>query len=290
MISCIACTNNRQVVADAVLKIVKQTPPGDSKIGLIISSCSCVMMGVMYLLKKRASVVLGSAILEQDAMCSRMCMMLSTIVILSTGIWLFRADINKGLGTSNRDLIYVDPSLAILLALLIFRDGVRSIRASLNPEFSGGCGCCTSASKKAEQYNTPESTDMGRGLLSSCNDPCCAEKTDVATVVDDKPCGAASLPTRQPLSIPSRSVAATTSNDKDTCCKTGKLTSSSPLPTLLSGGRSVLVLSNLVQPHVLTDDEAHEGKTISTACRTNKKQNLLKKSRKKSPDSVKSLA
>jgi divalent metal cation (Fe/Co/Zn/Cd) transporter len=98
--------------------------------GVVIAALSITAMAILWRWKLRVAHALDSAALANDAACSRACMQLGSILLLgSLASWLFR-----GLG-------WLDACAALILALLVAREGLAMVRASRRKDFSGGCGC-----------------------------------------------------------------------------------------------------------------------------------------------------
>lgn len=114
----------------SVMQLASRHHPGTSVPGLVISSASLLFMVALWRAKLRAAKALDSRSLEGDAACSLACIQLSTILFLGSLIYLLAPA-----------LWWADAVAALLLAALITREGIASIRAALNPTFSGGCGC-----------------------------------------------------------------------------------------------------------------------------------------------------
>ncbi|MBL0212187.1 MAG: cation transporter [Holophagaceae bacterium] len=114
----------------AILQLVSGHHPPTTLPGLVISSLSLAFMFFLWRAKTRAAAALDSAALRSDAACSLACIRLSMVLfagsllfMLSPGLW------------------WLDGAAAILLGLLILKEGVEGIRAARAPGFTGGCGC-----------------------------------------------------------------------------------------------------------------------------------------------------
>lgn len=84
----------------------------------------------LFSAKRKVARGLNSAAMMKDADCSLACIKLSVVLFLGS---LMYAVIPS--------LWWADSVAAILIALLIGREGWEAIRAARHPEFSGGCGC-----------------------------------------------------------------------------------------------------------------------------------------------------
>ncbi len=91
---------------------------------------SLAFMGFLWQAKLRAAAALDNAALKSDAACSRACIQLSLVLLGGSLLFLL-----------SPRLWWVDGAAAILLALLIGREGLGMIRAARDPHFTGGCGC-----------------------------------------------------------------------------------------------------------------------------------------------------
>ena len=114
----------------AILQLASGRHPATTLPGLAISALSLAFMAFLWRAKRRAAEALDSAALRSDAACSLACLQLS--LVLFGGSLLFLASPRLG---------WVDGAAAILLALLIGREGILGIRAARDPRFTGGCGC-----------------------------------------------------------------------------------------------------------------------------------------------------
>ena len=136
------------VVGGAVLDILHREGPSSTLPGLIISSGAALAMLIMYVLKMRAAKILDSNTLKEDALCSRYCFTLSLGVIFASVVSLAQGSIDTWCHAGICDCWWIDAVVALVLAVLIFYDGVRAVRLSFNPDFDGGCGCCASSSTR----------------------------------------------------------------------------------------------------------------------------------------------
>lgn len=116
--------------AGAVPPLLHHAPPGTTLPGLVISAVSLAVMFMLWRAKLRTASALDSPAMRSDAACSLACMRLSSVILL--GSLLF--------WVSPR-LWWCDAAAALLIASLIAKEGLEGVRASLHPEFSGGCGC-----------------------------------------------------------------------------------------------------------------------------------------------------
>ncbi len=73
---------------------------------------------------------LDSRALASDAACSLACMKLSSVLLAGSLLFILWPR-----------LWWLDGAAAIVLAVLIGREGWEMVRASLDETFEGGCGC-----------------------------------------------------------------------------------------------------------------------------------------------------
>jgi hypothetical protein len=126
------------ILLGSVDRLVERQAPSNTLPGMIISSVSALAMFALWRLKVRAGRELGSEVILQDAYCSLACLQLSMLVIGGSAIWF----LNR-CHTQHCRFWYLDAALALLLGLVILRDGVRVVRATLRQDFAGGCACCS---------------------------------------------------------------------------------------------------------------------------------------------------
>lgn len=114
----------------AILQLAAGKHPPTTVPGLVIAALSLAFMGFLWQAKHRTAAALDSAALKSDAACSRACIQLSLVLLGGSLLFLL-----------SPRLWWVDGAAAILLALLIGREGLGMIRAARDPHFTGGCGC-----------------------------------------------------------------------------------------------------------------------------------------------------
>ncbi len=116
--------------AVSALQLWSRSHPTTTLPGLIIAVLSLSFMFFLWSAKKRTAAVLGSATLESDAACSLACIQLSSVLLV--GSLLFA--IAPGLW-------WADAVAALLLSVLIGREGWQTVRHARSETFTGGCGC-----------------------------------------------------------------------------------------------------------------------------------------------------
>jgi divalent metal cation (Fe/Co/Zn/Cd) transporter len=114
----------------SLMQLAANRHPGTTLPGLAISLLSLVFMFWLWKAKRRTARALDSRTLEGDAACSLVCIQLS-LVLLSGSLAFLIAPA----------LWWADAVAAIALSVLIGKEGISGIRAALNPDFTGGCGC-----------------------------------------------------------------------------------------------------------------------------------------------------
>jgi len=114
----------------AILQLADRKHPPTTVPGLVIAALSLAFMVFLWKAKLRTAAALDSAALKSDAACSLACIQLSLVLLAGSLLFLL-----------SPALWWVDAAAAILLALLIGREGLLGIRAARDPHFTGGCGC-----------------------------------------------------------------------------------------------------------------------------------------------------
>ena len=118
------------VAGGSLLQLAGRRHPDTTLPGLVIALASLGFMVWLWRAKVAAARALDSSALASDAACSLACIQLS--VVLLAGSLLFWA---------LPALWWADAAAALLLALLIAREGLGMVRAARDPDFGGGCGC-----------------------------------------------------------------------------------------------------------------------------------------------------
>ena len=97
--------------------------------GVIISSISIIVMWVLIIAKKRVGKLLHSDAIVADANCTKVCMYMSLILLLSSGLYEFF------------NIPYVDSFGAIGIAYLSFKEGRECFEKIYNHGLFCGTGC-----------------------------------------------------------------------------------------------------------------------------------------------------
>jgi divalent metal cation (Fe/Co/Zn/Cd) transporter len=103
--------------------------PATTLPGVIISLVSIALMAWLWRAKLRVAEVSGSPTLKGDAACSRACILLSTVLLVGSAAYALLPA-----------LWWVDSAAAILLALLIGREGREMVKSTSVAAACGGCG------------------------------------------------------------------------------------------------------------------------------------------------------
>lgn len=98
--------------------------------GLMIAAASLSFMFYLWRAKREVAAGLDSCTVLKDADCSLACIKLSAVLLAGSVLFL-----------AAPALWWSDAAAALVLAVLIAREGVLTIRAARKPEFAGGCGC-----------------------------------------------------------------------------------------------------------------------------------------------------
>lgn len=118
------------VVLWAGLQLFQKQAPGTTIPGVIISSISICFMIYFWKVKGRLADILHSPALKADSNCAKSCMYLSFILLIGSFLfWL------------NPNFWWIDSSAAIIMGILISKEGIETFQAANAEDFDGGCGC-----------------------------------------------------------------------------------------------------------------------------------------------------
>lgn len=98
--------------------------------GVIISCISILVMIFLWFAKVKAAKVIKSLTLEKDAACTLICIRLSAVLLIGSMLY-----------TLFPSFWWVDSVFAIVLGLLILKEGIDTMKETYKEDFSGGCGC-----------------------------------------------------------------------------------------------------------------------------------------------------
>lgn len=118
------------VVASA-LQLYSGSHPDTTWPGVVIAGVSLSFMGVLWKTKSTVAEALNDAALRADAACSRGCLELSVVLLAGSLLYALVPS-----------LWWLDSVAALVLAVLIGREGLGTWRASQQPEATGCGGCC----------------------------------------------------------------------------------------------------------------------------------------------------
>ena len=125
------CLLSLAVIGGSIGALVIHEEPESSLVNIIVGAVSVAYMGTLYVLKTRVALSLKSSTIETDAQCSLFCVQLSLVLVVG-GI-IFR---------EVSSVWWFDSATAIVIALMIAKEGVETVRASQKKDFTGaGCGC-----------------------------------------------------------------------------------------------------------------------------------------------------
>ena len=116
--------------AGATIRLAEHASPDTTVPGMVISLASLSFMFFLWAAKRRTARALDSATIASDAACSLACIQLSGALLAGSLLFMVYPD-----------LWWVDSAAALVIAVLIGREGVLSVRAARSSEFAGGCGC-----------------------------------------------------------------------------------------------------------------------------------------------------
>jgi divalent metal cation (Fe/Co/Zn/Cd) transporter len=100
--------------------------------GVIVAGASLGFMAWLWRAKVRAARALDSRTITADAACSRACMQLSVVLLAGSLLYAVAPA-----------LWWADAVAAVVLGVLVGREGVESWREARRDDFSGGCCGCS---------------------------------------------------------------------------------------------------------------------------------------------------
>lgn len=116
--------------AGALMQLRAGGRPETTMPGLVIAAASLSFMFYLWRAKREVAKGLDSCTVLKDADCSLACIKLSGVLLAGSVLFMLAPA-----------LWWSDAAAALVLAVLIAREGVLTIRAALKPGFAGGCGC-----------------------------------------------------------------------------------------------------------------------------------------------------
>jgi len=113
----------------AIIGIITGHKPDTTLPGIIIASVSLLTMRLLMHFKMKTGTVLNSQAILADAACTKTCLYLSAILLISSlGFQLFHIG-------------YLDSIGAAAIALYSFKEGKESFEKARSENFSCGCEC-----------------------------------------------------------------------------------------------------------------------------------------------------
>jgi len=117
-------------IAASAFQLRALSHPATTWPGLIIALISLSFMVWLWKAKQKVAAELNSAAMQMDAQCSLACIKLSSVLFSGSVLFVLVPS-----------LWWADAIAAILIGMLIGKEGWETIRAARDPRFSGGCGC-----------------------------------------------------------------------------------------------------------------------------------------------------
>jgi divalent metal cation (Fe/Co/Zn/Cd) transporter len=114
----------------SVLQLLSHRHPGTTVPGVIVSLVSLAAMFLLWQSKHKTAIALDSRAMKSDAACSFACMQLSSVVLVGSLLFWW-----------SPGLWWMDGATALIVSMLIAKEGWSGFHASFQPDFSGGCGC-----------------------------------------------------------------------------------------------------------------------------------------------------
>lgn len=116
--------------AGSLLQLFAGRHPDTTIPGVIVSVVSLSFMFFLWSAKTKAALALGSKTVAADAACSLACIKLSAVLFAGSVVVL-----------AAPALWWADAAAALVLAVLIGREGWETIENARRADFDGGCGC-----------------------------------------------------------------------------------------------------------------------------------------------------
>lgn len=118
------------VTGNAGYELVNRHHPETTIAGVIVSVLSLSFMFFLWRKKAEVGFKMNSSTVMADAHCSLACIKLSVILFFGSVIYWIAPG-----------LWWIDSSAALVLGVLIFKEGYELIQNSRKKDFVGGCGC-----------------------------------------------------------------------------------------------------------------------------------------------------
>jgi divalent metal cation (Fe/Co/Zn/Cd) transporter len=118
------------IVGASLRQLFKGVGPQTTFPGTIIAMISSGIMFYLWKKKRYLGQLLKSPTILSDASCALACLKISMILLVGSLIFLV-----------DPSLWWIDSVAAIILSVLIAKEGWETIQASQSEEFDGSCGC-----------------------------------------------------------------------------------------------------------------------------------------------------
>ena len=119
------------IVGGSIAALTLHEKPDSDTASIAISATAIAVMAVLYFTKVHIALALSSSTLESDAQCSLCCIQLSSVLFIGSLVTRFAGDV----------VWWFDGATALVIALLVGREGFDAIRNARRKDFNG-CGCC----------------------------------------------------------------------------------------------------------------------------------------------------
>jgi hypothetical protein len=119
------------ILGGSVSALSLRETPDSSLSGIAISSAAIGVMTALYLVKMRIAAALSSSTMQSDAQCSLCCIQLSSVLFVGSLVSHYAGDA----------VWWFDGATALVIALLVAREGYNAVRNARRPDFNG-CSCC----------------------------------------------------------------------------------------------------------------------------------------------------
>ena len=119
------------IIGGGISALSLHETPDSSVSGIAISSAAIGVMTALYFAKVHIAFALSSSTMESDAQCSLCCIQLSSVLFIGSLV-------SHSAGDS---VWWFDDATALIIALLVGREGFNAVRNARRSDFNG-CGCC----------------------------------------------------------------------------------------------------------------------------------------------------
>ena len=119
------------ILGGSISALALHESPDSDIPSIAISATAIAVMTALYFAKVHIAFQLSSSAMESDAQCSLCCIQLSSVLLVGSVVTHFAGDV----------VWWFDGATAVVIALLVGREGVLAIRNARRADFTG-CGCC----------------------------------------------------------------------------------------------------------------------------------------------------